>query len=643
MRGLTAASSSLRGRLLLLVLLPAIPLLGLALYGYVEERERASGEAQAETLRLARIAAADQERVIDEARLLLYVVAALPEVRSGDTDACNATMLRLRDELGSFQSMGLIDTQGTIVCAALPQARGLIVADRTYFLRALATRQFAVGDYQISRSVGTANINFAYPVVGDGDEIVAVVYVALNLDWLNQYAADAQLPPDSTLTVLDSSGSILARYPDPERWSGQSVRDSRLITDLLSRSDEGTAEGTDVDGVARIFAFVPLTDPAVQARASLIVGVPAAPAYASANREFTRNVVVLIAVWLVTLGVCWFVAERRIFQPVAAIVRATRRLSAGALDARTGLRPAPGEIGHLVGTFDEMAQALQDAAAHRDLEERLRRENFELEQKNLAIQEANRLKSEFVSMVSHEMRTPLTSIQGYVYLLLEGTSGDLLEEQRRFLTIVNENSERLLVLITDLLDLSRMEAGRLSLNLVAVDPGEVIRDVADALRPLIDSKSQSLELDLPDDLPAVWADPDRATQIVTNLVSNAHKYTPDGGHIWITARAADEAVEIAVRDDGLGLSQAEQTQLFSRFFRAQSAIVQRSTGTGLGLAITQQLVSLHGGQIRVESVPGQGSTFSVTLPTAPSDSYRSAPSDDLSLCRAPEGAGPRTT
>src|SRR5262249_54652729 len=157
------------------------------------------------------------------------------------------------------------------------------------------------------------------------------------------------------------------------------------------------------------------------------------------------------------------------------------------------------------------------------------------------------------------------------------------EEQRQFLSIVNQSSGRLLALITDLLDLSRMEAGRLELHLSAVDPAESIRRVAEALRPLVESKSQSVALDLPDGLPAIWADRDRADQIVTNLLSNAHKYTPEGGHIWISARATDEAVEVAVRDDGLGLSAEEQAQLFSRFFRAQNAVVQQTSGTGLGL------------------------------------------------------------
>ena len=628
-----ALVTSLRGRLLLFVLVSAIPLIGLALYSYIDRRERASIQAQDEALRLARVAAGDQQRAIDEARLLLSMVVALPELRTGDVTACNTMMVRLRDELGSFQSLGLIDMQGIIVCSALPEALGLSVGDRTYVQRALATGAFAVGDYQIGRASHTANVNFGYPVYDDNEHVVGVAYASLNLNWLNRYAAEAQLPPDSTLTVFDSSGTILARHPEPQSWVGESASGSRLISDLLARTGEETAEGADVDGVARIFAFVPLNGQSEGARASLIVGIPAATAYANADRDLSRDLAVLSAIGLVMLGLAWYGAERLILRPVAVLVAATRRLSAGDLGARTGLPAEPGEIGQLARAFDEMAEELQEAAACREQEEQLRRENDELEQQNRAIQEANRLKSEFVAMVSHEMGTPLTSIQGYVYLLLEGESGDLLEEQRQFLTIVYDNTGQLLALIRDLLDFSRIEAGRLELQLVEVDLGKAIRGVADTFRPMVDARGQSIALDLPDDLPAVWADRERAIQIVSNLVSNAHKYTPEGGHIWISARATEGAVEVAVRDDGLGLSEEEQAQLFSRYFRARSAVAQRTRGTGLGLPITQQLVEIQGGRIRVESAPGQGSTFSFTLPLAPGGTARPAPPEQLSARR----------
>ncbi|HXZ43254.1 MAG TPA: response regulator, partial [archaeon] len=276
------------------------------------------------------------------------------------------------------------------------------------------------------------------------------------------------------------------------------------------------------------------------------------------------------------------------------------------------------ELSQLARAFDDMAKCLEQAEERRQQEEELRRKNFELEQQNRSIQEANRLKSEFVSMVSHELRTPITSIQGYLALVLQGESGELTAEQREFLTVVQNNTERLLALINDLLDLARMEAGRIELHRTALDLARLIQDAARALHPLIEAKEQRLTLDLPPGLPPVWADATRAAQVLTNLISNAHKYTPAGGSIRVAARVADSSVRVEVRDTGIGLSEEEQAQCFTKFFRAKDRRAQEAGGTGLGLAITRSLVELHGGEITVSSAPGQGSTFAVKLPVCQS-------------------------
>jgi len=171
----------------------------------------------------------------------------------------------------------------------------------------------------------------------------------------------------------------------------------------------------------------------------------------------------------------------------------------------------------------------------------------------------------------------------------------------------------LLGLINDLLDLSRIEAGRVDLHCTSVDLAQLIAEVAGALRPLLDAKRQRLRLDLGEALPAVWADQDRVTQILMNLLSNAHKYTWIEGSITVTARREDGCVRVDVSDTGIGLSPEEQAHLFTKFFRAHDRAPQAG-GTGLGLVITRLLVELHGGRITVSSAPGQGATFSFSLP-----------------------------
>jgi signal transduction histidine kinase len=179
---------------------------------------------------------------------------------------------------------------------------------------------------------------------------------------------------------------------------------------------------------------------------------------------------------------------------------------------------------------------------------------------------------------------------------------------------VKKNSDRLLGLVNDLLDLSRMEAGKLDLHRASLNLARLIPQVAGSLRPLIDAKRQRLKLDLGETLPAVWADQDRVTQILTNLISNAHKYTLAEGSITVAARRDDGFVRVDVSDTGIGLSPEDQAQLFTKFFRAHERSPQAGGGTGLGLVICRLLVELHGGHITVSSAPGQGSTFSFSLP-----------------------------
>ena len=181
---------------------------------------------------------------------------------------------------------------------------------------------------------------------------------------------------------------------------------------------------------------------------------------------------------------------------------------------------------------------------------------------------------------------------------------------------MQRNAKWLVTLIDDLLDISRIEAGRVELKRTTLDLVHLIQGVASSLRPQIEAKGQRLVLNLARALPAVSGDADRVTQILTNLLSNAHKYTPAGGSITITVRGEEGRVRVSVQDTGIGLSLDDQARLFTKFFRAQHRATEGVGGTGLGLAITRALVELHSGEITVTSALGQGSTFSFTLPAA---------------------------
>jgi PAS domain S-box-containing protein len=224
-------------------------------------------------------------------------------------------------------------------------------------------------------------------------------------------------------------------------------------------------------------------------------------------------------------------------------------------------------------------------------------------------QEVDRLKSSLVSTASHELRTPLTMIQGFAELL---KTRDLAEVQvRDAASQIHGSAERLSRLIDDLLSVSRIEAGRLEVRAAPVDLAPIINE---AVAPF--SEGRSIRVDLNGDAPVVLADPDLVHRILTNLVSNAVKYSQPETIVGVEVHQNGDAVEVAVRDNGVGLTEEERSQLFSKFFRADRQEVREAGGTGLGLFITKNLVEMQGGEMRVESEPGHGSTFTFTLPAA---------------------------
>ncbi|MCA9980862.1 MAG: hypothetical protein KDD89_08515, partial [Anaerolineales bacterium] len=231
--------------------------------------------------------------------------------------------------------------------------------------------------------------------------------------------------------------------------------------------------------------------------------------------------------------------------------------------------------------------------------------------------EVDRMKSDFVSTVSHELRTPLTSIKGYTDLILMGATGELSEAQNRYLQVIKTNADRLQELVNDLLDISRLETGRTKLDLKLIEMPQIIDEVVNGhLQGRIrhENKEMNTEIVITAGLPLVNGDATRITQVLTNLIDNAFNYTPAGGTITVLARHEKNKVSVSIRDTGYGIDPAQQDKIFDRFYRADDARIQKVSGTGLGLPIVQSLVEMHGGELLLQSQPGQGSTFTFTLP-----------------------------
>jgi signal transduction histidine kinase/DNA-binding response OmpR family regulator/HAMP domain-containing protein len=916
--------ASLRVRLLLLVGLAVGPMVGLVLYTAAEQRQLAARQVQRDVLRLVQLVSDEHNQLLEGARQLLTGLAQIPEVRHLNAEACSAIFADVLKRFPIYANVGAVTPTGEIFCSGVP-SRGLVnVADRHYFQHSLATGDFAVGEYAMGRITGKTTMTMAYPAVDDAGTIQAVVFVGLDLSWLDQLVARARLPEGSAVLLLDRNGTILTRHPDPETGAGRSMPEAAIVKAILTRHGEGTMETTGLDGVPRLYAFSPLRDVSGTESVYVSIGIPTAVAFAEVRRLLVRQLAWLGLMTGLALGAAWVLGDRFILRRVQTLVQATQRLAAGDLRTRTGLPHGRGELGQLARAFDDMVHALevrqaeamqaevalqraverlellqqidrallaeegpeaiaaaalaplrellgvpraivnlfdlaagevewlaavgrrrirlgpgvrysirlmgdvealrrgelqmidvhslppgpdvdallasgvhvymvvpmiaggeligalsfggapgpflpeqvsiaQEAAmqfaiaiAQARLHDRVKRHAEELERRvqertadlrraNDALQTeiaerrrveealahslallqatleatadgilvtdmegkithanrtfikmwcipeaiitaqdaaqlqaclraqvtaldglpapaqvlpapagpdhpaildcadgrvfecaaqpqrvggtrvgtvwsvrditqrraAERLKDEFVSTVSHELRTPLTSIRGFAELLL--TRPFAPEQQREFVTVIHRETLRLTQLINDFLDLQRIESGRQVYQMARVELMPLLRETL-ALFHLDDT--HPLDLEVPTSLPPVEVDADRLRQVLTNLLSNAMKFSPHGGEVTVGARHEGSHVRLWVADRGVGIPPEALPHLFDKFFRVDHPETRGIGGTGLGLALVKEIVEAHHGRAWVESVYGQGSTFVFTLPVA---------------------------
>ncbi len=279
-------------------------------------------------------------------------------------------------------------------------------------------------------------------------------------------------------------------------------------------------------------------------------------------------------------------------RPLEELVQASGRLAGGDLDTRVKVGGLS-ETAALGKAFNEMAAELQRRAGERD--------------------ELETMKDEFVLTASHELRSPLTSVQGFAELLMLERD-ELAPKQAETVEIILDNTRHLVRLLNDLLDLARSDAGRLTIKRTPTETRPLVEDAARTMRSQTESKKQSLRVAIEPDLPPIDVDRDRIRQVLVNLLTNAHEYCPQGAEISLKAERAGAEVQLVVSDDGPGMATDQLEHIFERFTRGDAGLTQHVGGTGLGLAISKSLVELHDGTIEASSSPGRGSTFRVRLP-----------------------------
>lgn len=364
---------------------------------------------------------------------------------------------------------------------------------------------------------------------------------------------------------------------------------------------------------------------------AISVSIPMDRALAELRTSLLWHVTAIVVLIVLSLGLIYTMVRRLVAGPLEQLAGLAGQIGGGRFDVDeaglAGLRRYR-EVAVLTDALLGMARRLGEAYGRLEqkVAERtaqLRAANAELEAKNEELARANRLQSEFLTMVSHEFRTPLTSILAFTEMLQRGAGGRLTPEQRGYLADVAESGQRLLGMVNNLLDFSRLEAGRIRLFTEAIDVADALGHAVQTVRPLAAEKAIRLEVRPAPDLPLVLADPLRVEQVLLNLLGNAIKFTPRGGEIRVGADSlpgedgASGWVRFWVEDTGPGVPPEERETIFEAFRQGDSG--GRHPGTGLGLALSRSLVQLHGGHIGVEDARGGGSRFWFTLPALRAD------------------------
>lgn len=384
------------------------------------------------------------------------------------------------------------------------------------------------------------------------------------------------------------------------------------------------------------------------------------------HRVIVRSVYTILTVLSVSMLLITYIIYfmvKSLTKPVDALLMGVEGMSTGNFSHRVDIHSGD-EIGKVASAINMMAERLEERereismmteeiqSQNEELEEinvnleemvedrtrELKEANGELEEKNLKLEEASRLKSEFLATMSHELRTPLNAIMGFSGVILQGVDGEINERQRESLIYINDSGRHLLDLINDILDLSRIEAGKMNLEPERLDTGEFVKSLEAMVAGLLKGKEVALRVDVADDVPAFAGDRVRMRQVMLNLLGNAAKFT-EKGEIAVTAKAVREGngdfIRISVSDTGIGIPEKDIPHIFEEFRQADGSSTRKYGGTGLGLAISRRIVEMHGGDLRVRSVKGEGSTFYFTIPVY-EDKAAKTPGRDVSAKVAAE-------
>jgi len=552
----------------------------------------------------------------------------------------------IRDAYGYYDTIRIADAQTGIVFVSTDNnTLGADLSTEPFLIKALLTRTVFISDITARSEDQQPALHFSH-LVSDGKggaAGVVVMKVKVGVMMKSILQADPFLGESGEALLVNRNTEILTplKYPlaDGTEAKPLQYKIKALPAKLASHGEEGIIETKDYRGekVLAAYRYISLS-------ADWGWGMVVKRDYAELSapiRQEINNALIVGVISVVVLMVLTILIVRSITNPIRSLKATAERITGGDLGARAKITSSD-EVGALARAFNQMTESLVKAKAgleekvrertgeleievtervqaeeelekHRlHLEELVKERTVDLEEANIKLQELDRLKSLFIASMSHELRTPLNSIIGFTGIILQGLSGDITGDQRKQLMMVKSSADHLLSLINDVIDVSKIEAGKVALSIERFDLSALLDEVKSAFTPEAEPKGIILSLETPGGL-SIRSDERRTKQVIMNLVSNAAKFT-DSGKIEIKAATGDGVVEVSVRDMGIGMAREDLEALFKAFSRIRAEGMAIKEGTGLGLYLSQKIAELLGGGIRAESSLGKGSEFTFTLP-----------------------------
>lgn len=542
----------------------------------------------------AEIAAVSFEQWLDTQREPLSTVAAYFADRPTPGSDLLKMLRLIADTRPHWVSLHIVRADGTLIVQP-PDAPKL---PDGYVINLLPEVHNHTGtvDMNWSQDDSRGLLIIAVPIENGGAVIAQIDVLAMS----DSFLREVKLPDQAVFSIFGPERRIiLYRNPTPETYLGKDMSDSPFFSAISNQSTAVVELRSPIDGIRRVYGVAR----AGETGCVVLVGLSSETLYAPARGQLNRYVIFSLAALLLAVMAAIILA-RSIARPISLLSEAARRFGSGSLSTRAEFSVG-GEIEELRASFNSMAEQIEEREAR--------------------LKELDRLKSDFVSGVSHEMRTPLTTVKTLTDVLLRGKVSEV--EHREFLETIAAECDRQIDLVLNLLDLSRIESGTFNITLSPVDVKEIINSCVIAQRHNAEAYRHELSAELPNDLPPVLADRKSLRRVLCGLVENAIKYTPDGGLITMTAGCDSNEVKISIADNGRGIPAEDLPYIFEKFYRGHSPLSEVSegnTGTldqaaevpgvGLGLYLARTIIEEISGRISVESAVGRGSTFTVYLP-----------------------------